>query len=168
MQNSSRYRVLRRILLGGGCFALILASLPLAAQGGSGYMKDGDFDILKVLPAAPTKGDVRYENDRHIFRTTQKLIGTPRWEMATRDAETGTKDMMADFSCALGITLTPQNAPKVAALIEKAGRDTGHNTGIAKKFYKRLRPFQIDVGKTCQPKIELAGSYDYPSGHRRS
>lgn len=165
MQRKDTKPYLRRILIGTGCSLLLLASTPLSAKSGNGYLKEGSFDILKVLPAAPTVGDTRYENDRHVFRTTRKLIGTPRWEQATRDVETGTADMMANFSCAAGINLTPQNAPKLTALIEKAGRDTGHNTGVAKKYYQRLRPFQIDDGKTCQPKIELAGSYDYPSGH---
>jgi acid phosphatase (class A) len=51
------------------------------------------------------------------------------------------------------------------ALIRKAGVDTGHQSGLAKDFFKRLRPYQIDEGKTCQDPKELAGSYDYPSGH---
>ncbi|WP_443027478.1 acid phosphatase [Sphingomonas sp. LR59] len=43
--------------------------------------------------------------------------------------------------------------------------DTGRQTGIAKTFYKRQRPFLIDRGPICQPASEVADSYDYPSGH---
>lgn len=151
-------------------FAGLLISGAAFAEGKErarepGYLAPGSFDILRVLPPAPQKDDARYEADRAIFKATRKLEGTPRWSLATSDVKTGLPEMMQDFSCALGVPLTPQNAPLTAALIKKAGRDTGDSTGVAKRFYKRLRPFQIDSGKTCQAPEELAGSYDYPSGH---
>ena len=130
-----------------------------------GYLPAGFFDIRAVLPPAPAPGDPRYDADRAIFKITRSLIGSPRWTLATNDVKTGSADLMADFSCAVGISLTPENAPRLKALVETAGRDTGRSSQIAKTHFQRLRPFQIDDGTICQPKEELAGSYDYPSGH---
>ena len=130
-----------------------------------GYLPSDSFDIRAVLPVAPTPGDPRYDADRAIFKNTRSLIGSPRWNLATNDVKTGSADLMADFSCTVGVALTPQNAPHLKALVETAGRDTGRSSGIAKDYFRRLRPFQIDDGATCQPKEELANSFDYPSGH---
>jgi acid phosphatase (class A) len=148
--------------------ACLMASSVAAAAADKpkeGYLPPGIFDIRAVLPAAPVPGDPRYDADRAIFKATRSLIGTPRWNLATNDVKTGSADLMADFSCAVGVALTPQNAPRLQALVETAGRDTGRSSGIAKKYFQRLRPFQIDEGTICQPKEELANSFDYPSGH---
>ena len=72
--------------------------------------------------------------------------------------------MLHNFSCAVGVSLTPENAPQLVRLQEKAGVDTAHGTNIAKGYFKRLRPFKIDQGETCRNVVEL-NSYDYPSGH---
>ncbi|HUD30941.1 MAG TPA: phosphatase PAP2 family protein [Novosphingobium sp.] len=131
----------------------------------SGYLAPDAFDLLAVLPPAPMPDDPRGQADRAIFRKTRALQGTPRWDMATSDVESGPADMMRDFSCAVGVSLTPANAPRTAALIRRAGSDTGRGTGRAKTFFKRQRPFLIDDGVICQPREEVADSYDYPSGH---
>lgn len=155
-------------MLAAGALASLagVQAQSVAAQSQArGYLAPEAFDILAVLPPAPEKGDPRYDADRQIFRQTRALVGTPRWEMATNDVRTGQADLMRDFSCALGVNLTPQNAPRVEALVARARIDTGRATGIAKDHYRRLRPFQIDRGNICQPASEIAGSFDYPSGH---
>ncbi len=69
------------------------------------------------------------------------------------------------------MSLTPENAPHVLAVIQRATADTGAQTGKAKDFYQRERPFVIDKGQICQAPAELFDkrlgkqSYDYPSGH---
>lgn len=136
-----------------------------AQQARSGYLPSGTLDIIQVLSPAPQKGDARYEADRAVFKATRHWQGTPRWDLATRDVQTSPAAMAGDFSCALDVVLTPQNAPLTMAAIAKAGVDTGSQSGAAKNFFKRLRPYQIDEGATCQPPEELKGSYDYPSGH---
>lgn len=131
----------------------------------SGYLQPGAFDILLVLPPAPHAGDVRDNADRALFRSTRKLRGTPRWDLATNDVKLTPADMMRDFSCAAGITLTPQRAPSVAALIARAAIDTSRSSKNAKEYYHRNRPYLIDRGPICQPAEELHGNEDYPSGH---
>lgn len=145
--------------------AVATLSAVQAQSGRLGYLAPGAFDILAVLPPAPEKGDTRYEADRAIYRTTRALVGTPRWELAVNDVKTRQTDLMRDFSCAVGVTLTPENAPRLAALVARASADTGRATQIAKDHYRRLRPYQIDSGAVCQPAVQLEGSFDYPSGH---
>jgi acid phosphatase (class A) len=136
-----------------------------------GYLAPGEFDVTHVVEPAPRPGDPRYETDRKIFRATRTLVGTPRWALATSDAAYAVPALMHDFSCAVGVELTPQNAPKLMALAERAGADTAAQTGKAKDFYQRERPFVIDQGRICQPASQLYDerrhrmSYDYPSGH---
>ena len=146
--------------------ALLIAAPALAqAPGPQPYLAPGSFDILPALDNAPLKGDARYAADRKIFKATRKLVGTPRYELATRDVDTSVPAMMRDFSCATNIVLTPVTAPKLALLLSRAGRDTRNSSVAGKDFFKRLRPFQIDKGPICQPAEELKGSFDYPSGH---
>jgi acid phosphatase (class A) len=141
----------------------LAAAQDIPAQ--KGYLKPGTVDIMSVLPAGPVAGDARYDADRAIFKATRRYIGTPRWEMATKDVSWKDADMLAGFSCALGTTVTPKDIPRILAVVHRAGDDTQHETNVAKKANKRLRPFQIDAGEICQPAKDLADSYDYPSGH---
>ncbi|MBB3474302.1 phosphatase PAP2 family protein [Sphingomonas sp. BK345] len=149
-----------------------LASLGVAAsQQSRGFLVDGEFDVVPVLEPAPAKGDPRYETDRTIFRATRALKGSPRWQLATADADYSVPALMNDFSCAAGVQLTPQSAPELAALVQRAGADTGAQTGHAKEVFRRDRPFVIDRGPVCQAPAQLYDerahhmSYDYPSGH---
>ncbi|MEE4452964.1 phosphatase PAP2 family protein [Novosphingobium resinovorum] len=156
--------------------AAATAVVLIAASAGSterpkGYLAPDEFDVTHVLEPAPRRGDPRYETDRKIFRATRKLVGTPRWDLATQDADYTVPALAHDFSCAVGVKLTPQNAPRLMLLIERAGADTSAQSGKAKAFYERSRPFTIDKGKICQPESELYDekkhrmSFDYPSGH---
>ena len=157
-------RPLTRPLLAVALGATLLAT-GLGAEKPHGYLADGAFDILAVLPPAPIKGDARYKADRTIFKQTRQMIGSPRYRLATADADYTQPALMTDFSCAVGVALTPEDAPRTKALVDRAVIDTERQTGIAKRFYKRLRPFQIDKGDICEPKAGLIDSYDYPSGH---
>lgn len=129
------------------------------------YLAPGALDMAQILPPAPKPGDPRYRNDRAIFKATRHWLGTPRGDLATRDVATAVPAMADAFSCSLGIKLTPQNAPKTIKLIARAGATANAQSRAAKDYFKRLRPYQIDKGKTCQSPEELKGSYDYPSGH---
>ncbi|MBA2933299.1 phosphatase PAP2 family protein [Sphingomonas sp. CGMCC 1.13654] len=155
-----RTRLLATIVLAAASFATILG-----AEKPQGYLAPGAFDLLQVLPPAPVKGDPRYKADRTIFKQTRRMIGSPRYQLATSDAVYEQPALMKDFSCAVGVALTPQDAPKTKALVDRALIDTESQTNTAKNFYKRLRPYKIDQGEICQPKSDLGDSYDYPSGH---
>lgn len=147
-----------------GATGAAAAAAPVAPQG---YLAPGMFDLLAVLPPAPVAGDARDRADRAIFVDTQKrFVGTPRFDLATNDVKLPATDLMRDFSCSVGVSLTPGNAPLTAALVTRVTIDTFRATQAAKKFYGRKRPFLVDrVTRTCQAPQELNGSADYPSGH---
>lgn len=131
-----------------------------------GYLPQGALDTLRVLPPAPTPGTARYEADRKVFRDTRALKGSPRWVLATADAEDNVAAMMRDFSCAAGVTLTREAAPRTAALIDRMRFDVRNAVNPPKDYYKRQRPYLIDQGDICVAKDQsLAKSPDYPSGH---
>ena len=141
------------------------------ATGPAGYVDIGEFDVTSVIEPAPQPGDPRYEADRAIFRETRGLAGSERYALATTDVQTGAAAMLRDFSCAVGVVLTPENAPRVVEVAQRASADTGAQARRAKEAYRRERPYVIDEGPTCQAPAELfdareqRASYDYPSGH---
>jgi len=147
------------------CFSAGIATAKDGVKPKEGYLGKDGIDIVSLLPPAPVPGDPRYDADRAVFQYTRALEGSPRWQMATNDVKTGAADMMADFSCAVGVSLTPQNAPRLLRLMGRAGRDTNKSSYAAKMHFQRQRPFHLDDGQTCQPKEELGDSFDYPSGH---
>lgn len=143
---------------------LLLAAAPAGAAE-PGYLGPVAVDVTTILPPAPQAGELRFETDRAIFRETRHFVGTPRWDMATADVRLSTADMMRAFSCAVGLPLTAEALPRLVHLLEMASADSGRASGRAKDYFQRLRPYQIDAGQTCQDPAELAGSFDYPSGH---
>ncbi|MDB5677413.1 phosphatase PAP2 family protein [Sphingomonas bacterium] len=147
-----------------GSLALSIPALVLAQQT-TGYLPDGSLDMTQILPPAPVKGEARYLNDRRIFKDTRHWLGTPRGDLAMRDVALGIPAMADAFSCALGIKLDPKKAPMTMKLIARAGATANAQSKASKEFFKRLRPYQIKMRKTCQAPSELKGSYDYPSGH---
>ncbi|WP_372786606.1 phosphatase PAP2 family protein [Phenylobacterium sp.] len=121
-------------------------------------------DAYKILPPAPVAGTIRYDADRRMFRATRKLKDTPRWALALND-DNGAA-FLTDLSCAIGVDLTTQNAPRTRLMIARVSRDSSYSTNIPKDAYKRLRPFLIDKGPTCiDQKGPISQSFDYPSGH---
>ena len=150
--------------LAGGAATVVLAQGAGFAMP-KGYLAAGAFDILTVLPPAPQPDDARWQADRAIFRATRALKDTPRWELATNDVKLAPADMMRNFSCAVGVSLTPENAPLTAKVVIRAAMDANGASRTAKDFYKRERPYNYDPGPVCQSPEELKGSFDYPSGH---
>ncbi|USU13873.1 phosphatase PAP2 family protein [Sphingomonadaceae bacterium OTU29THOMA1] len=93
------------------------------------------------------------------------MLKTSRGEQAVSDVREDVSVMLADFSEAAGRRLTPENAPALAALLLKMRPDVAAAVNAAKQVWKRQRPFLIDRGAICQPREQVADSYDYPSGH---
>jgi acid phosphatase (class A) len=123
------------------------------------------FDALAVLPPPPPPGSARNDADRRIFRETRALEGSARWQMARGDDALDPRQMLAHFACALDVDVSPDQLPKLLALLQKSTRETTRGVGIVKDHYQRRRPFLVDEGPTCLPKASLATSFDYPSGH---
>lgn len=158
----------KEMIRGGAGLSLFLVNLTIpgivhALQ--QGYIDHQHFDVTAVLTPAPLEGPDRYELDRRIFHQTRNLENTPRRKLAINDVQTDTAHLMADFSCAVGVSLSPDKAPRLTLLLERASANTDAETSVAKRHFKRLRPFQIDQGPICEPASDVEKTYDYPSGH---
>jgi acid phosphatase (class A) len=141
-----------------------MAAISIAATPVPGYL-DQVFDLTTIVPPAPVKGDIRYAADRKVFKATRATLDTPRGRLATDDVPSSVIEVEKDFSCAAGATLSPEATPATHRLLVAANADTARANNAAKDHWKRLRPFLIDRGPTCESKEDLAKSYDYPSGH---
>ncbi|WP_312164898.1 phosphatase PAP2 family protein [Phenylobacterium sp.] len=153
----------------------LAAALALAASGAalaqqhpapepSGYLGEAAPDTYKILPPAPTPGTIRYQADRSAFLATRALKDSPRWSLASADADEAA--IVKDMSCALGMELTAQTAPRLTGILMTARYDVRRAVNHPKDIYKRQRPYLIDEGDICVAKTEgLAKSPDYPSGH---
>lgn len=134
-------------------------------QAPSGYLATPP-DPAQILRPAPKDGDARDLEDKRLYEAARKLEGGPRWTMAQADVPYDVSSRLASYSCAVGVTLTPAAAPKLAALIGKASLDVGRLNSAAKAVYGRPRPYKRWGGTICTTDSPaLAASLDYPSGH---
>jgi acid phosphatase (class A) len=144
--------------------AAAIAGAAIAQPQVQGYLSREAVDTYRILPPAPVAGTPRYEADRKVYKATRKLKDSPRWRMAIGDVDQ--RAILKDLSCAIGVNLTPQNAPRTTALITRMGPDVSWATNHPKDIYQRKRPYLIDKGPICIERTEgLAKSPDYPSGH---
>ncbi len=152
----------------GAVLLLAACGLALAADPGPpSYLPGGRApDPTVVLPPAPIPGSPAAQADRQIFLQTRALEGTARWRLAQNDVVEATPAMLADFSCAAGVTLDAADAPQLAHMLERSRPDVITAVNRAKALYPRKRPFVIDEGDICVPRAPgFADSPDYPSGH---
>lgn len=104
--------------------------------------------------------------DSAYFLKTRALQGGDRWAMALNDDNYTQAAIMADYSCAVGVKLTPENAPLTSRLVAMASTDAAMASDVAKEHYQRPRPFLTNPGPICLERTErLETSFDYPSGH---
>jgi acid phosphatase (class A) len=132
----------------------------------TGYLALGGLQAAKLLPPPPAEGSPRDAADRQIFVATRRLKETPRWRLAQNDADQGLAATLKDFSCAVGVNLSPGSAPVTSRVIERFMNDQTAQIEPAKQLFRRQRPFEYMPGDICVPKTpELLHSPDYPSGH---
>ena len=145
------------------------ASAPglMAVQPGvarlSPYLEGHEPDTVAILPPPPKDGSLIEQADFAAFVATRKLAGTPRWDLAALDAV----DYFHGFGCILGVTLTPEGAPKTVALLRRALGDAKAVTDVPKDRYQRRRPLYGNAQPICveSQREGLLKSASYPSGH---
>jgi acid phosphatase (class A) len=119
------------------------------------------YDWAKILPAAPVLGSEQDVFDMAAVRGGQSLIGSPRWELAKRDASLNTFDM---FGAVLGDDFTVAKRPEIGALTAYVGRRFSIASNESKAIFARPRPFITAPNLTiCTD--EKPGGFSYPSGH---
>ncbi len=118
-------------------------------------------DGVRVLPSPPKPRGPVAEADRRLFIETRKLQGSPRWAVATADVD---NDPFERFACALGAKLSPDLAPAVARLLDRAS--AAGVVDAAKFHYRVPRPYLAGDAPICQARTQhLAENPDFPSGH---
>ena len=152
------------LVAAGGAALAQQAKTPAPTPAPAGYLGDAAPDTLKILPPAPAPGSIRYQADRSTYLATRSAKDNARWRLAAADADEAA--ILKDMSCALGMEIAPETAPKLTKVLMTARYDVRRAVNLPKDVYKRQRPYLIDEGEICVPKTEsLARSPDYPSGH---
>ena len=124
-------------------------------------------DSLALIPPPPAEGSAALALDEEVSRKSIELRGTPRWDLAAKDAELMFPEAAGTFSCALGIPITEKDTPHLYMLLRRTLADAGLSTYTAKNKYQRKRPFIKNNEPTCTPEEEedLRKDGSYPSGH---
>jgi acid phosphatase (class A) len=147
---------------------------PLALEERGGYLPgylaltpEALPNSLELIPPPPATGSTAFLLDQEVYRTTRVFRGTPRWELATLDAELRFPAAAGTFSCAINAPITEKDTPFLYQLLRRSLSDAGLATYNAKNAYKRTRPFDLNKETSCTPDIEKRVAMDpsYPSGH---
>ena len=122
---------------------------------------------LALIPPPPVDGSAAFAFDTKVSEKALKLQNTPRWELATDDANLMFPKAAETFSCALGIQISEQDTPHLYMLLRRTLTDAGLSTYTAKNHYQRKRPFMKNNAPVCTPEEEakLRTDGSYPSGH---
>jgi acid phosphatase (class A) len=133
-----------------------------------GYLPPGATpDSLLLNPAPPAAGSAAEARDVAAAAAAVALRGTPRWNLAIRDAILSPTSAAETFSCAAGFKIDPATTPKLNALLLRTARDLGRSTSATKAKYMRPRPFVVNGQPLCTPHdaAVLRSDGSYPSGH---
>lgn len=124
-------------------------------------------DSAQLVPPAPARKSGAEQRDKAASKVALAAHGTPRWTVATSDADLFTPKATGALSCAAGFDISAQATPALDKLLRRVMIDFGLATGKAKKLYNRDRPFEVNKRPMCTPEITrmLEADGSYPSGH---
>lgn len=124
-------------------------------------------DSPLLLPPPPHGALLRYSRDQRISEENLALRDTPRWNMATSDADLTLPHAAGTFSCALDAPITQEDTPRLYLLLQRVAMDACKASYLVKELYMRPRPFMVNDKPTCTPNEEdiLRQDGSYPSGH---
>jgi acid phosphatase (class A) len=134
----------------------------------AGYLQSEEYpNSLELIPAPPAKGSTALTLDEEIHRKSIEQRGTPRWDIAAKDAVLSFPEAAETFSCVLNIPVTEKDTPHLYMLLRRTLADAGLSTYTAKNKYQRKRPFMQNDEPICTPEEEdsLRKDGSYPSGH---
>jgi len=161
-----------RHLMSFTIMAVTIAGLTPAAakEAQPGYLAQQQAQAaMRMMPPPPAKGRAQDMADRAAYRQAGGGVGGPAWQRAIGQFSTNNPEYLKQFSCAVGVQLSPLTTPNTMAVLRRAAADAAPVVGAAKDFYRRPRPFQTDRGAACDPQAAVGdGSklgFAYPSGH---
>lgn len=147
---------------------------PVLATGASswaeppaGYLGDKPgLDGALVIGPPPTPDSPRGKADRATFNATRKFVNTPTWTQAIADADLSGREGLKSFSCAAGVTISPEATPTLARMLLRMTSDAATIYRPAKSVYQRARPPVGNTKPICVPREPwIATDGSYPSGH---
>ena len=153
-----------------GCTSIQPPTSPDAVYGGRpgyvlGYLPIDQLpDVRTFLPPPPAPGSAALAADEEAYAITRKLRGSPRWELATRDADLTFPNATSVFSCALDMPISEQATPHLNMVLRRIRSDASRANDKPTDFYKRQRPY-LAHGDTCCTPLEKHKNDSYPSGH---
>ncbi|NEQ97388.1 MAG: phosphatase PAP2 family protein [Cyanothece sp. SIO2G6] len=154
--------------VGMGCQPPSALALDTGLVAIRGYLPSEQLpDSLVLLPPPPADGTEATALDQITNRQSLKLRGTPRWDLAAKDADLSFPHVAETFACAIAAPITADHTPRLHTLLRRSLIDAGASTGRAKRYYQRSRPFMVNDAPTCSPLAEdyLRQNGSYPSGH---
>jgi len=139
----------------------------LAAAAPKGYLsEEATPNLVAILPPPPAGHSAAEAADRAVYNATRAFRGSPRWALATNDVADGGAALLEDYACVLGQRIDQGRVPDLMRLLDRARIDIARATRMAKRRYRRLRPFVGNDLPICVARTaELADSFSYPSGH---
>ena len=132
-----------------------------------GYLSLPTADSLVIVPSPPASGSAAEARDVAASRAALALRGTPRWTVATADADVFGPRITGALSCAAQLDIGPTTTPRLDALLHRSMTDLALSGAAIKRAYNRPRPFTANGEATCTPDWEplLRKDGSYPSGH---
>jgi acid phosphatase (class A) len=130
----------------------------------AGYLQPAQYpDSLALLPPPPAAGSAALAADEQAYRATRVAPDSPRWRLATSDAELRFPAATRHFSCTLDMDISEQATPHLNMLLRRIRMDASRAVDRAKEHYVRPRPFMVTKDKPCSSDESKPNSY--PSGH---
>ena len=123
-------------------------------------------DGSAYLPVPPSTGSSLFVSDMVWNYWGKTLRDTPRGEQARRDANIRLTALLHFFSDPFGATLSEEQYPALAFLLERVKNDCYNATRKAKRHFDRQRPFLYFNEGTLIPEEENSHhTPSYPSSH---
>jgi len=129
-----------------------------------GYLPKGALDGIALLGPPPAPDRLVGQADRQRFEETRALEGSPRWSLATQDADLG-KGVLHRYSCAVGAQIG-DDTPTLKHLLFKLQYDVRDVGNVPKDHYARPRPLIGNDKPLCVKRENwMVTNASYPSGH---
>ena len=126
-------------------------------------------DPVRLLPPPPAPGSSQEAVDRTAAAAARSGVDGPAWKAAIREVNIPNAEFMQTLSCAVGVQVSAEKTPAVQKLFTSVTADFIGPMEQAKSTWKRPRPFAVDGGPACDPRVAAGQGdrlgYAYPSGH---
>jgi acid phosphatase (class A) len=131
-----------------------------------GYLGDGLPNPMLILPPPPEEDTAEWEEDQEMSGYYMH-VNRERKELAVQDSILRFPEALRAFNRVLDDRISEEATPALYRIMWKTRSDGGLVTYSAKRFYRRARPFMVNLLPSLTPWEEELLSQDgsYTSGH---